>query len=42
VVEDVSFEGPDLAEKRVTIDGKLVREKIGAITQREDFAKYIL
>jgi ATP-dependent HslUV protease ATP-binding subunit HslU len=42
VVEDVSFEGPDLTSKRVTIDGQLVREKIGAITQREDFAKYIL
>jgi ATP-dependent HslUV protease ATP-binding subunit HslU len=42
VVEDVSFEGPDLVNKRVTIDGQLVREKIGAITQREDFAKYIL
>jgi ATP-dependent HslUV protease ATP-binding subunit HslU len=42
VVEDVSFEGPDLAEKRVVVDGKLVREKIGAITQREDLSKYIL
>ena len=42
VVEDVSFEGPDLADKRVVIDGKLVREKIGAITQKDDFGKYIL
>jgi ATP-dependent HslUV protease ATP-binding subunit HslU len=42
VVEDVSFEGPDLAEKRVVIDGKLVREKIGAITSKDDFGKYIL
>ncbi len=42
VVEDVSFEGPDLAEKRVVIDGPLVREKIGAITKREDLSKYIL
>jgi ATP-dependent HslUV protease ATP-binding subunit HslU len=42
VVEDVSFEGPDLSEKRVVIDGKLVREKIGAITQKDDFGKYIL
>jgi ATP-dependent HslUV protease ATP-binding subunit HslU len=42
VVEDVSFEGPDLANKRVVIDGKLVREKIGAITSKDDFGKYIL
>jgi len=42
VVEDVSFEGPDLTEKRVVIDGKLVREKIGAITSKDDFGKYIL
>ncbi len=42
VVEDVSFEGPDLAEKRVVIDGAVVREKIGAITKREDLSKYIL
>ena len=42
VVEDVSYEGPDLAEKRVVIDGKLVREKIRAIAQKEDLSKYIL
>jgi ATP-dependent HslUV protease ATP-binding subunit HslU len=42
VVEDVSFEGPDLSEKKVLIDGKTVREKIGAITQKEDLSKYIL
>ncbi|OWK43193.1 ATP-dependent protease ATPase subunit HslU [Fimbriiglobus ruber] len=42
VVEDVSFEGPDLPDKRVIIDGKLVREKIGAITKKDDLSKYIL
>jgi ATP-dependent HslUV protease ATP-binding subunit HslU len=42
VVEEISFEGPDLADKRVTIDGKTVRDRIGAITQREDVGKYIL
>jgi ATP-dependent HslUV protease ATP-binding subunit HslU len=42
VVEDVSFEGPDLAEKAVTIDGPAVREKVGAITQKDDLSKYIL
>ena len=42
VIEDISFEGPDLVEKKVVIDGKLVREKIGAITAKEDLSKYIL
>ena len=30
VVEEVSFEGPDLAEKKVVIDGQFVRDKLGA------------
>ena len=42
VVEDISFEGPDLVEKKVLVDGKIVREKIGAITRKEDLSKYIL
>jgi ATP-dependent HslUV protease ATP-binding subunit HslU len=42
VVEDVSFEGPDLQNKTVTIDGKVVRDKIGGIMQKEDLSKYIL
>jgi ATP-dependent HslUV protease ATP-binding subunit HslU len=42
VVEDVSFDGPDLEDKHVVINGATVREKIGAITQKEDLSKYIL
>jgi ATP-dependent HslUV protease ATP-binding subunit HslU len=42
VVEEVSFDGPDLGDKRVTIDGKYVRDKLGAIIQREDLSKFIL
>ncbi len=42
VAEDVSFDGPDLADKRVVIDGPLVRAKIGAITAKEDLSRYIL
>ena len=42
VVEEVSFDGPDLDDKRVVIDGKFVRDKLGAIAQREDLSKYIL
>jgi ATP-dependent HslUV protease ATP-binding subunit HslU len=42
VAEEYSYEGPDLAGKKVVINSKLVREKIGAITQKEDLSKYIL
>ena len=42
VVEEVSYEGPDLPEKRVVIDGAYVRGRIGAILQREDLSKFIL
>ena len=42
VVEDISFEGPDLVEKKVVVDGKIVREKIGAIIKKDDLSKYIL
>jgi ATP-dependent HslUV protease ATP-binding subunit HslU len=42
VVEEVSYEGPDLGEKRVVIDGKYVRDRLGSILQREDLSKFIL
>ena len=42
VVEEVSYEGPDLPQKRVVIDGAYVRDRIGAILQREDLSKFIL
>jgi ATP-dependent HslUV protease ATP-binding subunit HslU len=42
VVEDVSFDAPELAGQQITIDAALVREKIGAIVAKEDLSKYIL
>src|SRR5207244_4161148 len=36
VVEDVSFEGPDLKDKRVVIDGRYVRDRLMAIVEKED------
>jgi len=42
VLEEVSYEGPDLAIRQVVIDGAFVREKLGAIVQREDLSKFIL
>ena len=42
VVEDISFEGPDLKEKNVKIDAGYVRDRIGPILQKEDLSKFIL
>lgn len=42
VVEDVSFEGPDLANKHVVIDGPYVRGRLTEILQKEDLSKFIL
>jgi ATP-dependent HslUV protease ATP-binding subunit HslU len=42
VIEEVSFEGPDLSAKRVAIDGSYGRDKLGAVLQREDLSKFIL
>ena len=42
VVEEVSFEAPDLTKKRVRIDGAYVRSRLDAILQKEDMSKFIL
>ena len=42
VVEEVSYEGPDLPDKRVKVDGKFVHDKLGPIVQSEDLSKFIL
>ncbi len=41
-VEDVSFDGPDLENKRVVIDGNYVRGRLAEILQTEDLSKFIL
>jgi ATP-dependent HslUV protease ATP-binding subunit HslU len=42
VVEDISFEGPDLPDKHVVIDGNYVRGRLTKILKREDLSKFIL
>jgi len=42
VVEEISYEGPDLREKRVVIDSKKVRGQLDDILQKEDLSKFIL
>ena len=42
VVEDLSFNGPDLSNKHVTIDAKYVRGQLAEIMEKEDLTKFIL
>lgn len=42
VVEDISFEAPDVASKEITIDKAYVRKKLEDIVKDEDLSRYIL
>jgi len=42
VVEELSFEGPDLKSKKVRVDGKYVRERLEGILQKEDLSRFIM
>lgn len=42
VVEEISYEGPDLPNKRVVIDAAYVRGRLNEILQKEDLSKFIL
>jgi ATP-dependent HslUV protease ATP-binding subunit HslU len=42
VVEEVSFDAPDRAEKRVVIDAGFVRQRLEALAQDEDLSRFIL
>ncbi len=42
VLEDISFEAPDLREKHQRIDAEYVRRKLVDIVQNQDLSRYIL
>ncbi|HPN09627.1 MAG TPA: AAA family ATPase, partial [Syntrophales bacterium] len=42
LLEDISFDAPDLMEKVVVIDAEQVREKLEDIIEDEDLSRYIL
>jgi ATP-dependent HslUV protease ATP-binding subunit HslU len=42
LLDDISFEGPDLAEKTVVIDGTYVDRMLADIVKNEDLSRYIL
>ncbi len=42
VVEEISFEAPDLTDKRVVVDGAYVRGRLAEVLEREDLSRFIL
>ncbi len=42
LLEDVSFEGPDLAEKHVVVDREYVERQLAGIVKDQDLSRYIL
>jgi ATP-dependent HslUV protease ATP-binding subunit HslU len=42
LLDEISFEGPDLADKQVTIDGGYVSRMLADIVKNEDLSRYIL
>lgn len=42
VLEDISFEGPDLKKKTVKIDAAYVRKQLAEIVKDQDLSRYIL
>jgi ATP-dependent HslUV protease ATP-binding subunit HslU len=42
LLDDISFEGPDLTEKRVVIDDAYVDRMLADIVKNEDLSRYIL
>jgi len=42
VLDEISFDAPDLVGKVVTVDGKMVNERLEGIISDEDLSKYIL
>jgi len=42
LLEDVSFDGPDLAGRTVSIDAAAVRERVADLAQNDDLSRYVL
>ncbi|MBM3786740.1 MAG: ATP-dependent protease ATPase subunit HslU [Acidobacteria bacterium] len=42
VLEEISFEGPDLKKKNVKIDAKYVQSRLEGVVKDQDLSKYIL
>jgi ATP-dependent HslUV protease ATP-binding subunit HslU len=42
LLDELSFESPDLSARKVVIDGKMVKERLGELVEDQDLSQYIL
>jgi ATP-dependent HslUV protease ATP-binding subunit HslU len=42
VLEELSFEGPELKKKKVSIDAAYVRKQLADVVKDQDLSRYIL
>ncbi len=42
LLDEISFDAPDMKEKEVVIDAEYVRQKLNDIVEDEDLSRYIL
>ena len=42
LLEDISFDGPDLKKKNIRIDAVYVRKQLSEIVKDQDLSRYIL
>jgi ATP-dependent HslUV protease ATP-binding subunit HslU len=42
VLEELSFEGPELKKKKVSVDAAYVRKQLADIVKDQDLSRYIL
>jgi len=42
VLEEISFEGPELKKKKVNIDAAYVRKQVESVVKDQDLSRYIL
>jgi ATP-dependent HslUV protease ATP-binding subunit HslU len=42
LLDEISFEAPDMQEKEIIIDAQRVEEKLNEIIEDEDLSRYIL
>ena len=42
MLEELSFEGPDLKKKKVKVDAAYVRKQLADVVKDQDLSRYIL
>ena len=42
LLEDLSFDAPDMPDQRVTVDEALVRKRLGDLLDDQDLSQFIL